>query len=111
MEKIRPYPAARSYTGEDMLEATVHGSPYLVEAVIEACESVGARRAQPGEFTRRAVANGKLDLVQAEAVHDLVAAETSWQLRNARQQLSGALSEAFADLRRELVRLLASLEA
>jgi len=94
-----------------MFEATVHGSPYLVEAVIDACVGAGARRAQPGEFTRRAVANGKLDLVQAEAVHDLVAAETAWQLRNAREQLSGSLSDVFAGLRRELVGLLAAFEA
>jgi len=63
-----PYPSPRSYTGEDMLEITVHGSSYLIEEVIEAFVIAGARRAEPGEFTRRAVANGKLDLVQAEAV-------------------------------------------
>jgi tRNA modification GTPase len=108
---VTPYPAARSYTGEDMFEATVHGSLYLVEAVIEACVGAGARRAQPGEFTRRAVANGKLDLVQAEAIHDLVEAETAWQLRNAREQLAGSLSAVFAGLRQELVSLLAALEA
>jgi len=108
---VIPFPAARSYTGEDMFEATVHGSPYLVESVIEACVGAGARRARPGEFTRRAVANGKLDLVQAEAIRDLVAAETAWQLRNAREQLSGVLSTVFADLRHEMVGLLATLEA
>jgi tRNA modification GTPase len=108
---VIPYPAARSYTGEDMLEATIHGSPYLVEAVIDSCVAAGARHAQPGEFTRRAVANGKLDLVQAEAIHDLVAAETAWQLRNAREQLMGSLSRVFGDLREELVHLLAALEA
>jgi tRNA modification GTPase len=108
---VIPFPAARSYTGEDMFEATVHGSPYLVESVIEACVGAGARRARPGEFTRRAVANGKLDLVQAEAIRDLVAAETAWQLRNAREQLSGLLSAVFAGLRHEMVTLLATLEA
>jgi len=108
---VIPYPAPRSYTGEDMFEVTVHGAPYLVEGLIDACVTAGARRAQPGEFTRRAVANGKLDLVQAEAIRDLVAAETAWQLRNAREQLAGALSEAFGGLRKELVDLLAALEA
>jgi tRNA modification GTPase len=108
---VIPYPAARSYTGEDMFEATVHGSPYLVGTVIEACVGAGARRARPGEFTRRAVANGKLDLVQAEGIRDLVAAETAWQLRNAREQLSGLLSAVFAGLRHEMVSLLAALEA
>ncbi len=107
---VIPYPAVRSYTGEDMFEATVHGSPFLVEAVIEACVGAGARRARPGEFTRRAVANGKLDLVQAEAIRDLVAADTAWQLRNAHEQLSGSLSGVFAGLRREMVSLLAAFE-
>lgn len=108
---VVPFPAPRSATGEDMFEATVHGSPYLVERLIEACVDAGARRAAPGEFMRRAVANGKLDLVQAEAVRDLVAAETASQLRNARAQLGGSLSASFRALREELVRLLALLEA
>jgi tRNA modification GTPase len=108
---VIPFPGPRSATGEDMFEATMHGSPYLVEQVIEACLRAGARRAEPGEFTRRAVANGKLDLVQAEAVRDLVAAETAWQLRNARAQLEGSLSASFRALRRELVGLLGLLEA
>ena len=106
-----PFLAPRSYTGEDMLEVTVHGAPHLVEAVIEAFVSAGGRRAEPGEFTRRAVANGKLDLVQAEAVGDLIAADTAWQLRLAREQLSGKLSARFVELRSELVGLLAILEA
>ena len=105
------FPGPRSYTGEDMLEVTVHGSPYLVEAAIEAFVAAGARPADAGEFTRRAVANGKLDLVQAEAVRDLVAADTAWQHRNARQQLAGALSAQFKRLRTALVSLLASVEA
>ncbi len=108
---VVPFPAPRSYTGEDMIELTIHGSPYLAEQVIEACVAAGARRAEPGEFTRRAVANGKLDLVQAEAVRDLVAAETAWQLRNAREQLAGTLSRQFAHLRDELVALAALVDA
>lgn len=105
------FPGPRSYTGEDMLEATVHGSPYLVDRLIEACIAAGARPAEPGEFTRRAVANGKIDLVQAEAVRDLVASETAWQLRNAREQLAGALSRRFNDLRERLVALAAVVDA
>ena len=105
------YPGPRSYTGEDMLEVTVHGSPYLVESVIESFIAAGARPAAAGEFTRRAVANGKLDLVQAEAVRDLVAADTARQHRNAREQLAGALSTQFRQLRGTLVELLAGLEA
>jgi tRNA modification GTPase len=108
---VTSFPGPRSYTGEDMLEVTVHGSPFLVEAVIDAFVTAGARPAEAGEFTRRAVANGKLDLVQAEAVRDLVAADTAWQHRNARQQLAGALSAQFEGLRAALVTLLASVEA
>ena len=105
------FPGPRSYTGEDMLEVTLHGSPYLVEAVIDAFIAAGARRAGPGEFTRRAVANGKLDLVQAEAVQDLIRADVAWQVRLAREQLAGTLSRRFAEVRSALVCLLASLEA
>jgi tRNA modification GTPase len=106
-----PFPGPRSYTGEDMLEVTIHGSPYLVSSVIEAFVAAGARPAGAGEFTRRAVANGKFDLVQAEAIRDLVAADTAWQHRNAREQLAGALSREFKRLRGTLVALLAAIEA
>jgi tRNA modification GTPase len=105
------FPGPRSFTGEDMLELTVHGSPYLVDTLIKAFLAAGARPAGAGEFTRRAVANGKLDLVQAEAIRDLVAADTAHQHRNARQQLAGALSAQFRQLRGTLVSLLAALEA
>jgi tRNA modification GTPase len=105
------FAAPRSYTGEDMLELTVHGSPFVVRSLIERCLAAGARPAGPGEFTRRAVANGKLDLVQAEAVRDLVRAETAWQARNAREQLDGLLSRRLAGLRDGLVELLAHFEA
>ena len=106
-----PYPGPRSYTGEDMLEVSVHGSPYLVEAAIETCVAAGARRAEAGEFTRRAVANGKLDLIQAEAVADLIEADSASQLRNAREQLAGRLSAEFLELRHNLVGVLALIEA
>jgi tRNA modification GTPase len=106
-----PYPSPRSYTGEDMLEITVHGSSYLIEEVIEAFVIAGARRAEPGEFTRRAVANGKLDIIQAEAIRDLIEADTARQLQNAQRQLSGMLSAAFAEIRGSLIELMASIEA
>jgi tRNA modification GTPase len=105
------FPGPRSFTGEDMLEVTVHGSPFLIGAVIEAFVAAGARPAAAGEFTRRAVANGKLDLVQAEALRDLIAADTAWQHRNARQQLAGELSAQFRKLRAAFVGLLAAVEA
>jgi tRNA modification GTPase len=94
-----------------MLEVSIHGSPFLARAVIESFVAAGARPAAPGEFTRRAVANGKLDLVQAEAVRDMVAADTAWQHRNAREQLAGALSQRFSELRSSLVRALGVAEA
>lgn len=106
-----PFPAPKSYTGEDMLEVTVHGSPYIVERAVETFVAAGARRAQAGEFTRRAVANGKIDLIQAEAINDLIAAETAWQVRLAHEQLGGALSLRFAELRSALLALLSTFEA
>jgi tRNA modification GTPase len=106
-----PFPKPRSYTGEDMLELMVHGSPWVVRTTLEALISAGGRQAEPGEFTRRAVANGKLDLVQAEAVNELAFAETAAQARMAQAQLSGSLSRDFAELKHELIALLADLEA
>jgi tRNA modification GTPase len=105
------YPRPRSFTGEDMLELVVHGSTFVVEQVIASSVALGARLAEAGEFSRRAVANGKLDLVQAEAVRDLINAESAAQARNARLQLHGLLSARFGELRRQLVELLALVEA
>jgi len=107
---VTPFPEPRSYTGEDMLEIAMHGSPWLVQRLIDAAIRAGARPADPGEFTRRAVANGKLDLVQAEAVNDLVSAQTAWQARMARAQLEGALSREFRDLRDRMTNVLAEVE-
>jgi len=105
------YRAPRSATGEDMVELILHGSPFLVSWVLEACRGAGARPAAPGEFTRRAVANGKLDLLQAEAVRDLIAAESRFAYQSARRQLQGELSRELAALRELLTDLLARLEA
>jgi tRNA modification GTPase len=104
------YRGPRSYTGEDMLEASVHGSPYIVRALLEAFVAAGARPAVAGEFTRRAVANGKMDLLQAEAVRDRIAAQTGRQADNARRQLTGALSVDVQRLRDGLLTLAARLE-
>jgi tRNA modification GTPase len=89
----------------------LHGSNVLVEGVVEAFLSVGARKAEQGEFTRRALANGKMDLVQAEGVRDLIAAESRRQLDNARRQQKGELSEHFSKIREHLLGLWATLEA
>lgn len=106
-----PYRRPRSFTGEDLVELVVHGSPVVVEGVVAAAVAAGCRPAEPGEFTRRAVANGKLDLVQAEAVRDLVEADTVRQARAALRQQSGELSARFESLRRRVVELSATLEA
>ncbi len=105
-----PYRGPRSYTGEDMLEVLLHGSPYLVETVEAAFSACGARPAEPGEFTRRALANGKLDLMQAEAIRDLIAADSAWQARNAREQLEGRLSRWVTRVRDGLTALAADVE-
>lgn len=93
------FPAPRSYTGEDVLELSVHGGAFIAGAVLAALVEAGARPALPGEFTERAVRNGKLDLLQAEAVADLIDARSRAMHRTALRQLSGALSHRLAALR------------
>ena len=100
-----------SYTGEDAAEFHVHGGRAVVEAVLQALCAEGLRLAEPGEFTRRAFENGKLDLTQAEGVADLIDAETEAQRRQALGQLGGALSERYETWRELLVQTLAMLEA
>ena len=104
-------PGPASYTGEDMAELQLHGGPGVIGAVLEAALALGAKMAEPGEFTRRAFANGKLDLTQAEAVADLVEAETAAQARQALDQLGGALSRRYGAWHDRLVEILAFLEA
>ncbi|MGR4862876.1 tRNA uridine-5-carboxymethylaminomethyl(34) synthesis GTPase MnmE [Caulobacter sp. LARHSG274] len=105
------FPGPASYTGEDAAEFHVHGGRAVVEAVLEALTAQGLRLAEPGEFTRRAFENGKLDLTQAEGVADLIDAETEAQRRQALGQLGGALSERYDVWRGLLVQALAMLEA
>jgi tRNA modification GTPase len=105
------FKAPRSYTGEDAAEFQVHGGPAVVEALMAALSGLGLRLAEPGEFTRRAFENGKLDLAQAEAVADLVEAETEAQRRQALEQLGGRLSEVQARWREALTEALAMFEA
>jgi len=105
------FPAPHSATGEDTFEVHCHGSPLLVEEIVASALAAGARAAERGEFTRRAVMNGKLDLLQAEAVADLVDARMTAGARAAWQQLQGALSEDLDRLRGALLSVLAHLEA
>jgi tRNA modification GTPase len=96
------FPAPASYTGEDVVEISVHGSPVVVERLLAAAAAAGARAARPGEFTERAFLNGKLDLPRAEAVADLVAARTPDAARRSLERLEGATSRRFAAAREDL---------
>jgi tRNA modification GTPase len=104
-------PAHRSYTSEDVVEIHCHGSTVVVDALLGAAMLVGARLAEPGEFTRRAVLNGRMDLVQAEAVADLIEAPVLSGAKAAWQRLSGALSRRILELRARLLSVLSNLEA
>jgi tRNA modification GTPase len=99
------FPAPRSYTGEDLVEITTHGGLLVPAEVVSALVAAGARPAQPGEFTRRAVANGKMDLLQAEATADLIDAGSPAQRRRALQQLDRGLSARLEALRAEILEL------
>lgn len=105
------FPAPGSYTGEDAAELHVHGGRAVVGTVVEALAALGLRLAEPGEFTRRAFENGRLDLAQAEAVADLIDAETEAQRRQALAQVEGRLSQAQARWRGALTEALAMFEA
>ena len=100
-----------SYTGEDTLEISSHGNPALVDAIISTLCFFGARLAEPGEFTQRAFLNGRLDLTQAEAVMDLISAQTSLALRSATEQLEGRLGQRCEEIRADLLGATAHLEA
>ena len=100
----------RSYTGEDVVEVSCHGSVYVQRAVLASCLAAGARLARPGEFTERAFLNGRLDLTQAEGVADLIASETAAAHRLAVTQLRGGVRDAVAGLRAELIEFAALIE-
>ena len=103
--------APATYTGEDLVEISCHGGILVTARVLEACLRAGARAAQPGEFTERAFLNGKMDLTQAEAVIDLIRAQTELALRSAHEQLEGRLGCEIKTIRGQLIELLAHIEA
>jgi tRNA modification GTPase len=105
------FPMPGSYTGEDVVELSAHGSPVVLRTIIDAAIGRGARLAEPGEFTLRAFLNGRIDLMQAEAVNDLIDAVTPLQARAAFDQLDGTLTRAIADIDAALFDLIARLEA
>lgn len=105
------YAAPHSFTGNDLAEITLHGSPAIVERVVEEVVRLGARLAEPGEFTERAVLNGKLDLVQAESIADLINARTALQAKISLSNVEGALSRTASAIRESLLHVIARLEA
>jgi tRNA modification GTPase len=105
------FAAPRSYTAEDVVEISCHGSPVVLRHALERTVAAGARPAEPGEFTLRAYLNGRIDLPQAEAVRDLIDATTLYQARVAAQQAGGSLSRRIAPLKEQLLELIALLEA
>lgn len=105
------YNAPKSYTGDDMVEIFCHGSPYIVSRLLRLSIANGAREAAPGEFTLRAFMNGKIDLAQAEAVHDLILSESETSHRAAITQVEGEMSERIRKLRGRTADLLSELEA
>ncbi len=100
-----------SYTTDDIVEISAHGSPVVLRRVVELALARGARLAEPGEFTMRAFLNGRLDLTQAEAVRDLIDSQTLFQAKVAAQQLGGALSNRIKPIKQKLIELIALLEA
>jgi tRNA modification GTPase len=100
-----------SYTTDDIVEISAHGSPVVLRHIVEMCVAAGARLAEPGEFTMRAFLNGRIDLTQAEAVRDLIDSHTLYQAKVAAQQLDGALSRRLQPIKQKLVELIAVLEA
>ena len=107
---VSVFRAPHSYTGEDSVEISTHASAYIVQELVNLLLAAGARFAQPGEFTRRAFLNGKMDLAQAEAVADVIAASTAAAHRVAMNQLKGGFSQDLAALRSELLEMASLLE-
>lgn len=100
-----------SYTTDDVVEISAHGSPVVLRHIVQMCVGAGARIAEPGEFTMRAFLNGRIDLTQAEAVRDLIESQTVYQAKVAAQQLGGALSRRLQPIKQKLVQFIAQLEA
>lgn len=107
---ISLFKGPRSYTGENVVEISCHGSPYIQEQIINACVNAGARLARPGEFTQRAFLKGKLDLTQAEAVADLIASNTEASHKTALHNIRGGFSHVLSNLRERLIQFSALIE-
>ncbi len=103
--------APRTFTGNDIVEITCHNNPFIIEAIISRALSLGARHAQPGEFAQRALLNGKMDLLQAEAIHELITAPSRLLARASLAQLEGSLSQVVITIQEQLFELAAFIEA
>jgi tRNA modification GTPase len=107
---ISLFHSPRSFTGENSVEISTHGNPLIAQKIIEAAVKHGARIAEPGEFTKRAFLNGRIDLSQAEAVADIISSRTEASLKGARSQLDGLLSRKVASLKDSLIEIASLLE-
>jgi tRNA modification GTPase len=105
------FPSPHSYTGEDMAEFSLHGSPVLVAVLLDCLCKLGARLAEPGEFTMRAFLHGKIDMTQAEAVQDIISATTLYQAQVAERQRSGELSQQMRLVKERLIDIIVNLES
>ena len=105
------FPAPHSLTGEDVVEISCHGSPAVVRSIIDTTLELGAMLAGPGEFTLRALSNGKINLAQAEAIRDLIAAQTDAAVKQASRQLNGELSNALGPFKEKLLEVIVLLES
>lgn len=105
------YEAPASYTGEDMVEIFSHGNPLIVRRIVELLLLENIRMAEPGEFSRRAFVNGKMDLTEAEAVNTVITGRSQWEIRAALEQMHGSLRKAVDALRDQVVLLKADIEA
>jgi len=103
--------APKTFTGQHTVEITCHNNPFIIEAIIERALACGARLAQEGEFSKRAVLHDKIDLLQAEAIHELISAQTQQALKSSMAQLEGSLSQQLQVIEKQLIKLLALSEA
>src|ERR1043166_4124836 len=105
------FKAPESVTGEDVIEISCHGSPVIVREILDLAVSMGARFAGPGEFTLRALTNRKINLIQAEAIRDLIAAQTDAAVKQAARQVGGELSQTISGLEEKLISVIVLLES
>jgi tRNA modification GTPase len=105
------FPNPDSFTGEDMVELSIHGSPVLVAALLDCLNSLGARLAEPGEFSMRAFLHSRIDLSQAEAIHDIISATTLYQAQVAARQHRGAFAHKIKPIKKRLIDIIVNLES